>query len=264
MIREALVEVLRPYQFRGKGRVLQRLVPREGERTARVFGYRVRLDLGEFIQRHVYLGVFERAETHLVRQWLKPGMSFVDVGANIGYFTLLASSLVGPTGRVFACEPSTYAFARLEATLRENAISQARAFPLALGTEPGTLNLYFTSPTVTNHTPSMVAQEGARAVPVQVCRLDDCIEEWGLEQVDLLKVDVEGFEPRVLAGASKALASGRIRAILCELNDPWLRRVGSSAAELYAFIRGHHYRDLLGTREPAAGSMENRFFVRAE
>jgi FkbM family methyltransferase len=237
------------------------LVPHEGERTIELFGYRVRLNLGDFIQRHIYLGDFESFEARLVRKVLKPGMSFVDVGANVGFFTLLASSLVGPSGRVFALEPSLPVFQRLEATLRENGISQARAFSLALGAEPGTLNLHFTALTDSNHTPSMIVQEGARTVPVQVRTLDDCLEEWGLERVDLLKVDVEGFEPRVFAGASRALAAGRIRAILCEFNDPWLRSAGSSAAELYAMLRGHHYRDLTRTTVPAAGRMENRLLV---
>ncbi|MGZ3459411.1 MAG: FkbM family methyltransferase [Archangium sp.] len=264
MLRQALIDTLRPFQFRGKSRLLQPLAPREGEYPAEVFGYRMRLDVSEFIQRQIYLGSFERQETGWVRRWLKPGSTFVDVGANVGYFTLLASSLVGSAGRVCACEPSVRAFQRLEATLRDNAISQARAFNFALGAEPGTLNLYFTSPTVTNHTPSMVAQEGARSVPVRVRTLDECLEEWGLERVDILKIDVEGFEPQVLAGAGKALATGRIRAILCEFNDHWLRSNGSSAAELYAWIRGHRYRDIGGDREPAKGSMENRFLVRAE
>jgi FkbM family methyltransferase len=263
MLRDALIGALRPYQFRGKGRMLRRLVPGEGERVAQVFGYRMRLELGEFIQRHIYFGDFERQETRWVRRWLRPGMSFVDVGANVGYFTLLAASRVGPEGRVFACEPSPEAFARLEATLRDNPIPQARAFPFALGAEPGQLHLHFTSHTVSNHTPSMVAQPGARTMPVPVRTLDECLEEWKLPRVDLLKVDVEGFEPQVLAGARQALATGRIRALLCEFNDPWLRLAGSSAAELYALLRGFHYRDVSGAPEPAAGCMENRLLVRA-
>jgi hypothetical protein len=66
----------------------------------------------------------------------------------------------------------------------------------------------------------------------------------------------------VLAGAREALAAGRIRAILCEFNDPWLRRAGSSAAELYALLRGYHFRDLGGDTAPAVGQMENRLLVR--
>lgn len=257
---EALVAALRPYLVRGKGRVLGRLVRAQGEREARVFGYRMPLELSEHIQRHIYLGDFEPWETRQVRRWLRPGMSFVDVGANVGYFTLLACSRVGPQGRVFACEPSPWAFQRLQATLRDNALSQARAFNFALGAEPGELSLHFTSEGNANHTPSMVPQPGARTVPVQVRTLDSCLEEWALERVDLMKVDVEGFEPQVLQGARRALAAGRIAALLCEFNDPWLRRSGSSAAELFALLRQWGFRDLQGRPAPT-GSVENRLLV---
>ncbi|MCI0571465.1 MAG: FkbM family methyltransferase [Myxococcaceae bacterium] len=263
MVREAVVEVLRPFYFRGKGRLMRNLLRLDGERTADVFGYRMRLDVSEYIQQQVYLGTFEPRETQWVRRWLAPGMSFVDVGANVGYFTLLASSLVGPTGRVFACEPSTQAFQRLEATLRENRVTQARAFPFALGSEPGELHLYFTTGVSQNHTPSMIPQPDGRPFPVTVRTLDDCLDEWGLEQVDLVKLDVEGFEPRILQGATKALFTGRIRALMCEFNDVWLRRVGSSNAALYALLRAHGFRELEHRSAPQPGTVENRFLVRA-
>ncbi len=110
---ESMVDLLRPYQFRGKARLLSRLVPRTGTRTSRVFGYRVELDLSELIQRMVYLGAFERWESRAVSRYLKPGMCFVDVGANIGYYSLLAARLVGSSGRVFAVEPSSRAASKL-------------------------------------------------------------------------------------------------------------------------------------------------------
>src|ERR1041385_7304916 len=91
MLSELLVETLRPYHFRGKLRLLRALTPSQGERLAGVFGTRMHLDLGEDIQRHIYLGAFEPRETALVRHWLHPGMTFVDVGANAGYYTALAA-----------------------------------------------------------------------------------------------------------------------------------------------------------------------------
>ncbi len=62
--------------------------------------------------------------------------------------------------------------------------------------------------------------------------MDDCLAEWKVDCVDLLKIDVEGHEPKVFAGASNALAARRIRAILCEFNDHWLREAGSSPQAL--------------------------------
>ncbi len=79
-----MIEAFRPFQFKGKGRLLGALVPLSGTRTARVFGYRVELDMVEYIQRTVFLGAYERWETGVVRRLLRQGMCFVDVGANRG------------------------------------------------------------------------------------------------------------------------------------------------------------------------------------
>jgi hypothetical protein len=85
----AKVLFLRPVYFRGKGRLLNLVVGDPGERVAHVAGNCMRLDLSEYIQRSIYFGCFEPRETRLVRRWLKPGMTCVDVGANVGYYTLL-------------------------------------------------------------------------------------------------------------------------------------------------------------------------------
>ena len=103
-MRNIVIDALRPIQFRGKAALLQHLVSHGGVRTARVHDCAMELDLCEFIQRMMYLGTYERHETRLVRKYLCPGMTFVDVGANVGYYTTLAAH-VGPKGKVFAVEP---------------------------------------------------------------------------------------------------------------------------------------------------------------
>jgi hypothetical protein len=82
-----LIEVSRPYRFRGKFRLFDPFVPHEGERVATVFGYEMKLDLSRFVQRGMYIGNYERAETKLLRSFLKSGMTVLDVGANAGYYT---------------------------------------------------------------------------------------------------------------------------------------------------------------------------------
>lgn len=80
----------------------------------------------------------------------------------------------------------------------------------------------------------MVAHGGfAPTATVPIRSLDDCLDEWQVAHVNLLKIDAQGWEPRVFAGASRSLASGRIDAILCEFNDHWLRAVGSSPQALW-------------------------------
>ena len=105
----------------------------------------------------------------------------------------------------------------------------------------------------------MVPHGASRQVLVPVKTLDACIREWGIEKIDLLKIDVEGHEPQVFQGAAAALAEHRIRAILCEFNDFWLRRVGSSAEQLYGQLIDAGFTGLEAPPKFNADSMETLF-----
>src|SRR5260370_1452438 len=102
--------------FRGKGRLLHALCPRSGTGTRSVFGVPISLDLNDWVQRSVFLGTYEPHETRMLQTYLQPSMVVVDVGANIGYYTLLAREAVGATGRVIAIEPSARSRSRLQKT----------------------------------------------------------------------------------------------------------------------------------------------------
>ncbi len=233
MFVDPLIDALRPLRFRGKGRLLGPLVSPSGRKNARVFGYRLNLELDDHIQRNIYLGTYEPSETRTVLNWLRPGMTFVDIGANIGYFTFLAASIVGPAGRVFAVEPGPGTFAQLESSVAENHLG-VEIHNIGLSDHPGELPLYLPSEHLHNNSPTMVEHaEMGRKVMVPVRTLDQCLDDWDVGSVDLLKMDVEGHEPRVLSGGENSLRSGRIKAILCEFNDFWLRQAGSSPRELH-------------------------------
>jgi len=256
---DSFVRLLRPMRIRGKGRLLEKVVPHSGERFAQIFGARIRLDLADHIQRWIYFGIMEPDETLWVKTWLGQGMTVVDVGANVGYYTLLAASLVGVSGKVLAIEPSPYAYNRLQEAVASNQLSQVVTRQCALGSVEGEMTLY--SPPSDNHTPSMIFAGQAGGIGVKVTSLDNCLQEWHGATVDLLKLDVEGFEPHVLAGASSALKSGRIRAILCEFNDWWLRRAGSSAEDLATLIEANGFVDAFAIALPYLGGSQSRFFV---
>src|SRR5262249_1281532 len=142
------------------------------------------------------------------------------------------------------------------ATIRADALAQIRTERLALGSRPGDLPFYLPLPD--NHAPSLLGSPGQPAVTVPVRTLDACLGEWCVGRIDLLKLDVEGYEGEVLAGASAALAAGRIRAILCEFNDPWLQRAGQSASGLYRQLLDAHFTDRQGT----VGSLEGQVVTR--
>jgi FkbM family methyltransferase len=240
---ERLVALLRPLHFRGKLRLLDRLVPREGSRRAVVHGCDMELDLADLIQRGIYLGSYEPSETRAFKRILRPGGVVVDVGANVGYFTALAARLVGERGRVFAFEPSPYAFERLSAMVLRNKLRSVVPVRAALDERRGSDMLYLPPESAHNHSPTMASAGGGNAVAVDVRTLDDCLDEWGVSSVDLLKLDVEGFEHRVLRGAARALAAGKVRNVLVEFNDFWLREAGTSGAALYELLERAGFRD---------------------
>lgn len=258
------ISVIRPFCFRGKYRLLNRVAPNEGIRTAKVFGLQFELDIADWIQRSIYLGTYEPAETRLVTRFLASGMTVIDVGANVGYYTALAASRVGTKGRIFAIEPAARPFARLQNLIVKNHLS-ARAFNIGLGEKSGEEHLY-QSPDSRNDTPTMIAHGGfAPTATVPIRRLDDCLDEWQVAHVDLLKIDVEGWEPQVFEGASRALAAGRIGAILCEFNDYWLRAAGSSTQALRKMLMAfgfHPTRDINGDRL-SSDSVVNVLLVRS-
>lgn len=261
---ESLIDLLRPYSFRGKARLINRFVPRSGLRDATVSGFRMRLDLSEHIQRMVYLGAYERWETRQVRRLLRPGMTFVDIGANVGYFSLLAASLVGAKGRVFAVEPSPYAVERLRRTIADNGLeSRIRLEAVGLGSEKGSTKLFDADPS--NHTPAMFGADDAASSTVPIATLDELIDAWGVMQVDLLKIDVEGYEPKVFAGARRTLHERKIKAILCEFNGLWLKQGGSSSAELYRLLLDAGFRDSdERAATPSEIQLENRLLILSE
>jgi len=250
----ALVTALRPLRWPGKRRMMERLSPHYGQRAARIAGASFQLDLSEYIQRQLYQGTFELAETRLVRRFLRPGMTFVDGGANAGYFTALAAQCVGPTGRVIAYEPSPQALPQLRRLVSANHWPRVEVVGSGLGACQDELTLYW-NPSSGNHTPTLVPHAASSQVRVEIRTLDREAIRLGLERIDFLKLDVEGSEPQILVGAQRLLSERRIGAILCEFNEPWLRAAGSSSDSLDTQLRA------AGLRRQNESLGDNRFYT---
>lgn len=247
-----------PY-FRGKQRILEGLASRKQSVRAQVWGVPMELDLGDVIQRQLFFGYYEPRETALVRRHLGPGEIFVDVGANVGAFTALASALVGPSGRVLAFEPTPILSAKLQHSFAARA--NATVFPHALGAGEGELRLFLPPPEMGNFDPSAVEYcAGMESISVPVRALDDVLSEQEIDEVDFLKVDVEGFEPEVFEGAAKALKARAIRYILVELNEPLLQARGYESADLERLLQSNGYkcREIIA----AGGGASNALYER--
>jgi FkbM family methyltransferase len=174
--------------------------------TRTVDGFHMAGNTRDMIQRYLYVfGVWEPELSGLLRSRLRPGRTFIDVGANIGYFSLLASGLVGAHGRVVAFEPLPETYEQLRANLERNAARNVRALNVAAGRAAGVVTLYG-GDVGNSGTTTMVADRTLHAVAQAAVRpLDDLLTEDEVATARLVKIDVEGAEPDVVAGLCGAL-----------------------------------------------------------
>jgi FkbM family methyltransferase len=193
----------------------------------------VRLDLGEMIQFSMFLGSYEPIQTEWFKQCLCPGDVCIDVGASFGWYTTLAASLVGPTGKVFAFEPSPISSQVVEETIEDSILQNVILTKAAVGKENGNVSLFL--PTTRHlHSPSIL-QSDPGFVPIQVpiIALDHFEPLVNVPKVKLVKIDVEGYEPDVLAGMERLIKENRIENIICEFNSGWLKRNSMTPNQLH-------------------------------
>jgi FkbM family methyltransferase len=231
-ILDRVIAVGRPLQVKGKGALLNPLTPRTGSREATVAGrYTMTLDLSNAIHRQIFMGCFARQMTRWARAFLPAGGTFLDVGAHAGYFSLLASDLVGPSGHVYAVEPNPRTFAALHDHLTENHASNVREFMCGLADTPGVMSLHI-PPSVLDYNATVLPRADWMRAEVPARTLDECVRTWRVDRIDLMKIDVEGAEPLVLAGGADALVRGIVRHAMIEINGPRLTEAGSGPGAL--------------------------------
>jgi FkbM family methyltransferase len=160
---------------------------------------------------HTWSGLrFERAELEFILRMLQPGMTFFDIGANIGVFSLAAGErLWGQPSTIYAFEPCPSTFAILEKNLLKNELTKVRAVQVALSDQTGEAHLYVNADLKdalnSLEDPSHSDAEVVGREAVRTVTLDDFVVREHLPRVDLMKVDVEGAELLVFRGGRKLL-----------------------------------------------------------
>ena len=199
-----------------------------------VFGATISGNTRDIIQRHIYyFGVWEPNLTSFLATRLHEGDVFVDVGANIGYFTLLASRLVGRTGEVRAIEASPMTYARLVDHIARNHATNIEAVNAAVSDRPGTARIFRGSESNIGAT-GIVPKSGRRyECEVAADRLDSLLPPASLHRVRFVKIDVEGAEWLVIDGMRDLLKHGQESLeILVELQPKSLKEHGKCVEDV--------------------------------
>lgn len=213
--------------------------------AAEIFGGKrlIWLDLmDDYVSRGCLFDSYEDIETGLVRKHLKPGQVFLDIGANIGWFTLLASTIVGEEGHVHAFEPRRPTVDYLRRSISANGLDTLVSLhDFGLDKEDG--EHFLTWPKNTRnpgHSELAHSPGGAdlETIPVKVRALD----AMGLSKVDFIKIDVEGAEMRALEGGKATIDSSR-PIVLSELYPEQLQKIsGATPQDFFAWFSSRNYR----------------------
>jgi FkbM family methyltransferase len=176
-------------------------------------------------------GVWSEAETELVKRELRPGMTVLDIGANIGYFTLLFARLVGPSGRVHAFEPEPENLELLRWNVEHNGYRNVTVVPAAVSRRRGVQELFKSGNNFGDH--RLAHGAGGRAsVRVEVITLDGWLADAGAK-VDFVKMDIQGAECAALDGAHRL-----VRRSLCTLlTEFWPAGIRAFGDDPAAYLR---------------------------
>jgi FkbM family methyltransferase len=207
---------------------------------------RIPCDLSDHIQRWIWFyGLYEPIEAFLFMRLLCPGMNVVDVGANAGQYTILASTCIGPAGQVHSFEPVPTTYTRLALAVAENHLTNVFLHRAALWSEETTLYLGlppgFSENRDTGGFSVRAGDDRKTQIEAPALTLDTYVARENLTHIDFIKMDIEGAEPQALAGALETLKRFR-PLLLLEINPPILTESGSSVAELWNLIAPLGYR----------------------
>jgi len=218
-----------PYQYR-----------KETFRIMERDGIKMKLDISDYVGHYVYFGFKESSMEDLFALCM-PGANVLDIGTNIGW-TLQNLAKRSGTGIVFGFEPDPYNYVRCNENVSLNNFENVTVFPIGLSDVNAQLTMEMRTPS--NRGGNRIATTGT-GYAVDVVRLDDFEPVTKLTRVDVIKIDVEGYELHVLKGAEVTLRK-YLPALFIEVDDNNLRDQGSSAEKLIRFLIDIGYSRITG------------------
>lgn len=197
------------------------------------------------LSRMIYLDEFETEEILFVTRFLRPGDTFVDIGANLGLFSIRAADVVGPTGQVHAFEPCAKTFEWLRDNVALNGWNHVQLHPLAVSDNAGSAELITAAEGKAAYNSLAKPYVGGEfeTQRIDTTTWDTFASEHQLDgKVALMKIDVEGWETKVLAGAVRSLSRPDAPVLQVEFTEDAAQSAGSSTPALFNQIQSLGYR----------------------
>jgi FkbM family methyltransferase len=177
-------------------------------------------------------------EAEIYRSRVKPGMTVAEIGANVGFFTLLFSGLAGPAGRVLAFEPDPENFRLLEKNAAANGRANISCRRAAVSAKAGTLKLYLSGENRGDHR-VYDCGDGRPCVQTPAVSLDGELGPGG--RADFIKMDIQGAEYKALLGMEATIKNSPALAMLCEFTPGLIRKAGDSPELLLEKLQGYGF-----------------------
>jgi len=207
---------------------------------------RISADLNDWLQRQIFMyGVYRVEERHraMMLRRVREGATILDVGAHIGYYTLLFSKRAGAKGKVIAFEPSTETHERLLENISLNDLHNITTVKAAASDRAGSAVINLAAGANTGSTSLHFDSGAVDTEQVETVVIDDYLRQHAIDAVDLIKIDVEGHELQVLKGLRRTLAAPAATApeIFIEVNENTLASAGTRVAAIFEELGAADY-----------------------
>jgi FkbM family methyltransferase len=193
-------------------------------------------------------GRYEAEELNLMRRFLQPGQTIIDVGANIGYSARFFAQAIARTGKVYAFEPNPLIYPLLKENLVD--FKQIHVYNLGLSSKAGELPLFLAG---NNYSVACFSEkypathlahregETMRTVQAKVVVGDEFLKQKGIDRVEVIKIDVEGWELNVLSGLAQTISTSRDLTLFCEFNPAAQECAGRAPREILDWLMNRQF-----------------------
>jgi len=216
------------------------------------------LDRSQFSQKIMWNSLsnaqpYEPETTQFVERVLKEGDCVVDIGAHIGYFSLLAAKIVGEHGTVLSFEPEKKNYNQLKQNIAMNGLTKIKTFNIALSSEKKEGKLFVNSDNdgghalwdISTHSFNKKSRHDHVKQAVTIATLDRIIQAESIDRIHLIKIDTEGTEHNILQGSLNTIKRCKIPYIICEINRFGLKQMGTTETRLREFMKELGYETYL-------------------